>query len=147
MTAEQMAESIAKRGAKAVAAEMNQGKGLATWSYVQDRVASGELPWLKIAAELKPYTDAGNAEGLDNALADALPKSPEQVLGMLGASFRPDRVCSGGQFIEAPKQTVIDFLKKAQNAVQGVQKPAIVESKQKCLSEIETSMKALTSAR
>jgi hypothetical protein len=143
MAAPQVSDAIAKRGAKVVAAEMNHGKGPTTWSYVQEHVAAAEPSWLEIAAKLKPYTDAGNSEGLDNALADALPKAPQHVLGMLGETFHADRVCSGGQFIEVPKEKVIDFLKKAQVAVKDVHDPSLAKNKEKCLGEIETSLKAL----
>jgi len=144
VTAQQVADSIAKRGAKSVANELNRERGLTSWSYIQDRVASGELSWLNVAAKLRPFTDAGNAEGLDNAVADALPKAPAQVLGMLGESFHASRVCSGGQFIEVPKATVVGFLKRAKAAVGGVGEPALAKSKEKCLSEIDTSLKALS---
>jgi hypothetical protein len=144
-SAPKLSDAIAKRGAKAVAAEMNKGKGPATWAYLQDRVAAAEPSWLEIAAKLKPYTDAGNAEGLDNALADALPKAPRQIVGMLGETFPADRVCSGGQFIEVPKEKVIDFLKKARAAVIEVHDPALEKNREKCLSEVETSLKALDS--
>jgi hypothetical protein len=126
----QVSDAIAKRGAKVVAFEMNHGSGPVAWSYVQDRAATGELPWLKIAAQLRPYSDAGNAEGLDNALAGALPKAPQSVLGMLGGSFHADRVCSGGQFIEVPKEKAIDFLKKAQAAVKEVRDPALAKNRE-----------------
>jgi len=144
ITAQQMADAIAKQGAKTVAARLNSGKGIATWNYVEDRVASGSIPWLKIAVVLKPYTDAGIAEGLDNSVADALPKAPEQVVGMLGETFHADRICSGAQFIEVPKKTVLDYLKSARVAVQKIADPTLTKKRDSCLTEINSGIKDMS---
>jgi hypothetical protein len=144
ITAKQMVDAINKQGAKTVATKMNINKGIATWNYVEDRVASGSIPWLKIAVELKPYTDAGIAEGLDNSVADALPKAPEQVVGMLGETFHTDRICSGAQFIEMPKKTVLDFLKKARIAVQEINNSTLAKKRDACLSEIDSGIKDMS---
>ena len=144
ITAQHLVDAIAKQGAKTVAARLNGGKGIATWNYVEDRVASGSILWLNIAVLLKPYTDAGIAEGLDNSVADALPKAPEQVVGMLGETFHADRICSGAQFIEVPKKTVLDFLKRARRAVQKIADPTLTKKRDSCLTEIDSGIKDMS---
>jgi hypothetical protein len=93
---------------------------------------------------LKPYTDAGIAEGLDNSVADALLKAPEQVVGMLGETSHADRICSGAQFIEVPKKTVLDFLKRARRAVQKIADPTLAKKRDSCLTEIDSGIKDMS---
>ena len=50
---------------------------------IADRAATGDVRWLKIAAALLPYADAGNSKSLQNDVAHALPRAPEQVLNLL----------------------------------------------------------------
>src|SRR5689334_574509 len=47
---------------------------------VLDRIASGDRRWLALVPRLAPGTDAGTAEGLRIAVAQALPRNPRAVL-------------------------------------------------------------------
>ena len=46
--------------------------------------------------------------------------------------------CGGGQFIDVPKITIINFLKKARVAVKKIHEPELKEKKQSCLNKIDS---------
>ncbi len=130
LSADKVQADINTIGAKAVVKRLTHSQGGLhnQWNSLEDGVASGSEKRLRIASEVKPYTDAGTSEGLGNAMADALPKNPRQVLALLGNDFTVENTCSGGQFIETPVRKVRAYLRDAKTAVAKVEDPALRRS-------------------
>ncbi|NIA03659.1 MAG: hypothetical protein GWP12_03925, partial [Nitrospirae bacterium] len=55
---------------------------------VTSGIESGDPSWLKVAAALKPYSDAGASLSINYAVARALPKAPERVLALTTHGFK-----------------------------------------------------------
>src|ERR1700682_4833923 len=72
----QLRRAIGQRGAAKVAEELSHQQNADRGDAIADHVATGSVIWLDIAKQLRPYTDAGATEGLENALAEALLRNP-----------------------------------------------------------------------
>lgn len=144
-TVEQVEKAIQERGASAVVDELNHQEGTSAWESIEDRVATGNGRWLRIAQQLRPYTDAGTSESLDNSIAEALPKNAEGVLAMLGKDqskeFTTDRVCSGETFIEVSRTTLRRHLRAGITAVEKVNDPKLQPVKEACVAALNRDLK------
>ena len=58
----------------------------AQWDHVVRGIASGDRGWLRVYAALRPSADAGPSEDLGDAIYDAIPHHPFDVLPLLAAS-------------------------------------------------------------
>ena len=84
-SANNVLSAIHVRGPKRVLMEYVSGKGQ-VWRQIIRKIQSGDPRWLAVAAAFKPASDAGYSEDLNFAVAEALPKNPQGVLG--SPSFR-----------------------------------------------------------
>jgi hypothetical protein len=94
LTADQVLEQIARRGPGPVLWELFDRE--AEWDIVLEKISSGDPIWLKVAARFLTASDAHATEDLHDAIGDAIEKSPELVLEMIGEtrnSFRLEDVC------------------------------------------------------
>lgn len=69
------------------------------FSRVITGIESADPSWLKVAAALKPSSDAGASLSLNYAVASALPKAPDRVLALIQQGFKMDDICTS-PFIE-----------------------------------------------
>ena len=73
------------------------------WGRMITRISSGDISAISLVRELAKGTDAGTSEDLTISLAEALPKAPRHVLGVLtpdgNSNLSSSRVCSA-PFIE-----------------------------------------------
>ena len=106
------------------------------WDVVLEHVASGAQEWLEVAALLHPATDAGSAEMLHEALADALEKEPERVLRMIGQPFDSDFVC----FLSIePYDTAREAIRALDRRIQrvaGVKHPELAAVRDGCVASL-----------
>ncbi len=144
-TLEQVEKAIQDRGAPAVVDELNHQQGTSAWESIEDRVAMGNGRWLRVAQQLRRYTDAGVSESLDNSMAEALPRNAEGVLAMLGTDqskdFTSERVCSGETFIEVSKSRLRRHLRAGVTAVEKVSDPKLQHVKEACVAALNHDLK------
>jgi hypothetical protein len=138
---EQLNKAIQDRGAAKVVEELNSQKSSTVWESIEDRVATGKERWLDVAKALRVYSDAGVSEGLDNAVAEALPKNAAGVLGVLGndraKEFTVERICSTQTFIEVPRAARLRHLEASLVAVQRVEATPLKGVKQACIAALD----------
>ena len=135
-----MQRVLATRGpTEAVAAMTANGD----WGRLIARISSGDADAISLVRELANGTDAGTSEELTISLAEALPKAPLNVLGVLIPdrnsllSFR--RVCSA-PFIEDSPSHQRMYKAAALRAVRRVGRsriPDLVRSSDPCIAEMK----------
>ncbi|HEX4739168.1 MAG TPA: hypothetical protein VH331_16580 [Allosphingosinicella sp.] len=130
-----VARMIDARGARHAVQALDRGGEQTRFDAVLDRVAAGDRRWLALVPRLAPGTDAGTAEGLRIAVAEALPKNPRAVLRLVAKTFTVEDVC-GFPMIEPTQRETRAYFRAALPAVQAVTDPALRPAKQQCLAEL-----------
>jgi hypothetical protein len=133
----QVRASLERDGPAATVKRLTDAK---QWNAVLDGIGRGEAGWIAIAPLLAKGTDAGTAEGLGIALAEALPRAPGAVLHVLDRGDGPvlgaSRVCSA-PFLE-PKPGVVEaYRPKAIAAVTSIRAPSLRAARDACLSALK----------
>jgi len=141
-TPEQLTQRIHKLGVKTVvktlASENTHATDQSEWEYIIGNIATGESAWLKIVPQIAPATDAGFAEDLGTALAQAIPKNVDGVMAVIDDRVLPIntmRVCSMPLYNESAAEQNDYFVK----SVQALYKSNMVQA-QKCLSILVTTV-------
>lgn len=101
MTPKNVLENIHDSGAKKYIHDLAKENAMATstsqWEAIVKGLSTGEAEWLQIVPLIARYTDAGFAEDLATALAQALPKNVAGVMNVLDEQLPPvsiGNVCS-----------------------------------------------------
>jgi len=104
---------------------------------VLDRIASGNVAWVRLAPGLARGTDAGDSTGLTVALARALPRNPAAVLAALdeGPVIGPEAVC-GVPFIEPSSKEIREYLDVAIPAVTRIEPSVRVPHRSSCVDAL-----------
>jgi hypothetical protein len=105
------------------------------YDIVLEHIAEGSNGWLRIAAEIAPFTDAAFSEGLRVALADALVENPAGVLRLIGSEEHFDQAC-GYPFVRQTDQYLRKHQKAALAALNRVRTPALEEKKAACRKQL-----------
>ena len=107
---------------------------------VLDGVSSGDPQWLMLVTKIYAGTDAGAAESLRIAVAEALPKNPAGVLRLI-LRVQPERArlswfrsSCGYPMIEPTDKEMRTYFKAAIPALQAVREPALQRAKKACLT-------------
>jgi hypothetical protein len=106
------------------------------------RVESGDSDWLGLAARLKPVSDAGVSLMLDQAVAAALPRAPDQVLGIavagdVAGTFSLRVLCSGRVFlVDEPRRRVFAWFEKTERALLKLRATNLAAKRTECLSHL-----------
>jgi hypothetical protein len=141
----QLHEAIAARGIAQVADELNRQNDPDPWNSIEEHIATGAPAWLNLAMQLRAYTDGGASLGLENAVAEALPKNPNAVLKMLGTDrvkeFTVQRVCSAETFIETPESKLRRHLQQSRIVVEHVTDPQLQQAKRACAEVLNAALK------
>jgi hypothetical protein len=103
---------------------------------IRNRVATWNDRWLRVVKELLTYTDAGMSEGLDDSMAEALPKTPR-----ISKTFMVSRICSVETFIEVSRATLRRHVRASIAAVQTVSNPDLQTVRQACLTTLKRDLK------
>jgi competence protein ComGC len=132
----QVENAIQEKGAANVVQELNRQASSTAWESIEDNVATGNVRWLNVAKQLRQYTDASTSLGLENALAEALPKNASGVLAILGTDqskeFTIQRVCSGETYIEPSTTELRRHLKASITALEKVSDPQLQTNRSAC---------------
>ncbi|WP_123336240.1 hypothetical protein [Erwinia sp. JUb26] len=138
ITPGQVLDRIQHQGVKRVvdnmASENATAESESEWEHVVKGIASGDDKWLKLASVLAPATDAGFAEDLGTALAQAMPYNVSGVMSVLNDSVIPVStkiICSMPLYNETVPERNDYFVK----TVQALYKNNTVKAK-KCLSQL-----------
>ena len=94
---ENIHDSGAKKYIHDLAKENARATSTSQWEAIVKGLSSGEAEWLQIVPLIARYTDAGFAEDLATALAQALPKNVAGVMNVLDEQLPPvsiGNVCS-----------------------------------------------------
>ena len=102
---------------------------------VLEGVASGDPRWLALVSRLDPGTDAGTAEFLRIAVAEALPKNPSGVLRFT-SQLPWFRYACGYPMIEPTKKAMRGYFARTIPALKAVRDPALARAKRICLTEL-----------
>ena len=119
LTADWVMQEIAKHGPKHAVTVMWDQK---RYSELLGNISAGKGEWIALAPKIVSGTDAGASEGLGISLAEALPKNPKAVLGILDqskATLSSGRVCSI-PFIEPEKDFLESYAKSALAAIEEI---------------------------
>ena len=130
-----VARMIDASGARRTVQALDRGGEHSRFDAVLDRIAAGDRRWLALVPRLAPGTDAGTAEGLRIAVAQALPRNPRAVLRLVPKTFPAEDVC-GFPMIEPTQSETRSYFRAALPAVQGVTARALRPAKQQCLAEL-----------
>lgn len=122
MTAAHLADLIAADGAGHTVAVLTGPADPTGLEPVFAGVATGDPAWLSVVPLLRPVVDGEYAEGLADALSQALPINPHGVLGALHASGGASELTC-----EATDDATVMV------AVEGVSDPALQAAKIECL--------------
>lgn len=105
------------------------------YDIILEHIAEGSPGWLRIAAEIGPYTDPRFSEGLRVALADALVENPASVLRLIGTEEHFDDAC-GYPFIRQTEHYLQLHQHAALLALRRVHTPALQQKKAACRQQL-----------
>ena len=141
ITPEVVNELVKKYGAKKAVQKLadrhpaDTGTALGDYDRVLDGVASGDPRWLALVPRLAPGTDAGTAEAIPIALAEALPKNPAGILRLINRDESWLDACSY-PVIEPTRREIRAYFRVAIPAVRKVSDPALRHARGLCLTEL-----------
>lgn len=122
---------IRSRGAAKIVEELYAPGG--RWSSVMAEIYEGSADWLTVASALRPGTDGGASEELDEAVFLALGRAPEAVLGLLKRhEFRLAFVCSANIEVDYSVDESRRFIEERLRALGRVNDPALAETRTQC---------------
>ncbi len=131
---------VKDEGAKAVAEEL--WKENDTWNEVMTNVGRGDPQWLKVAASLRPGTDGGAAEMLDEAVFLALKPAPLAVLNLLKShEFETTSVCSSNVGADYPAAKSRRFIALRIKVLESVSEPTVREMRDQCLAGLRAALR------
>ena len=115
----------------------------ATWDLVLKGVSSGRADWLRVAKELRPFTDAHSSETLEMAIEDALLPAPKLALELFGVEACGDSSLA----MEEPSSLahVLREVAKRKKAVATVQSQSLASTKKECLRLLDETAKSAPS--
>jgi len=138
MTPKIVLENIHDSGAKKYIHDLAKENAMATstsqWEAIVKGLSTGEAEWLQIVPLIARYTDAGFAEDLATALAQALPKNVAGVMNVLDEQIPPvsiGNVCSMPLYNE----TVAEQNEYVVKAIQALYKNDTPQAKE-CLRQL-----------
>lgn len=117
-----------------LAKENSRATSSSQWESIVEGLSSGQAEWLQIVPLIARYTDAGFAEDLTTALAQALPKNVAGVLNVLDEKIPPvsiRAVCSMPLYSE----TVAEQNEYVVKAIQALYKHGTPQAKS-CLTQL-----------
>lgn len=120
------------------------------WSDLLRHISAGEIGWIIYVPLFVSGTEAGQANQLTIALAEALPKSPHAVLSLEYSFVSLRRVCSL-PFINPDRDFIKQYTQDVAAAMQGIDDPYMRMDKDICMNRLknsaEAAQKRLDSAR
>lgn len=133
-TPKALSRSIETDGATRAAQALSEQQ----FEAILSRAERGDAHWLRAIAAWRPGTDDGRAEGIDEALSDALQTNPAEVLTLINAYPdlpRPMWLCED-RAIEPSQAAHARFMRRATGAVQAVRAPSLRLIRDQCLAAL-----------
>jgi hypothetical protein len=143
LRADQILADIKHRGAQEVLKGFwkQDGSFGPKWDEIADRVARGGKDWLQVAAALRPATDAGASETLDEAVFLALKPSPVKVLRLLReGTFETQAICSSIIGIDYDETESRRFIQERIEVLAGVSEPSVRGVREECLKGLRGAL-------
>ena len=112
----------------------------AEFDKVLSGVESADPAWLRIAVELRQFSDAAASEDLDSSVALALPKAPERVLALVGHGFDLEFICTS-PFIEPEPGVAEAYERKALASLAAVRSPPLKALAAECSKRVRLPSK------
>jgi hypothetical protein len=139
LRAENLLADVNARGARAVVATLRSDTSL--WDQVMTNIGHGSRQWLEVAAALRPGTDAGASEALDEAVFLALRSAPTRVLQMLkNGTFDTTIVCSSNIGTDYSGAQSRRFIKDRMKVLKGVSDANTLAVRDQCLAGLRTAL-------
>lgn len=130
---------IRHQGARAVAAKLWSDN--ARWDKVIGNIGHGSRDWLQVAAALRPGTDAGASEALDEAVFLALKAAPASVLRLLEVgTFESDTVCSSNIAIDYTAAQSRQFISDRIKTLENFSEPSTLAERDQCLARLRAAL-------
>lgn len=130
---------VKTQGAPAVVAKLWADN--ARWNQVMANIGQGSHEWLQVAAGLRPGTDAGASEALDEAIFLALKHAPVTVLRLLkDGTFETSTVCSSNIGADYTATQSRHFIKERIRVLDKMSDPAIEPARAQCLAALRTAL-------
>jgi hypothetical protein len=112
------------------------------WGEVMKRISTGQQAWLDVAVALRPGTDAGASETLEDAVFLALKPSPVAVLRLLaGHPFDTVFVCSGNIADEYSEKEARRFIRDRIKILTGVSDPTVRAARDECVKRLRAALR------
>jgi hypothetical protein len=136
LSAANVAADLTTIGPRKTVTKMVEG---GDWPRAMAAISRGSHDWIDLAPQLARGTEAAGAEGLDLALANALPVAAADVLAVIDLQRGPEigvqRVC-GAPFAADGKRDVPAYIASARAAVMAVPPLGLESARQACLREL-----------
>jgi len=112
------------------------------WSYVSEKIATGQPEWLQVAKALSPRADGAFAEELSTDLASALLHSPRNVLQLLKQTSG-SRILTSTNVCDAPfpspgKQWLRQYKWRVIKSVSSIREPELKKVRNECLKTLHS---------
>lgn len=104
---------------------------------VMNGIATGDSAWLAVAEKVTPAS-ATAAASVSIALASALPRAPDRVLGILGQKYPVEDVC-GIPFLRPDSGLVASYHDEAAAALSRVRSPALARVREECRTTLDSA--------
>lgn len=111
------------------------------FDHVMSGIESGDPSWLKVAAALKPFSDAGASLSLTYAVAHALPKAPDKVLALTRQGFKVDDICTS-PFIEPEPGVAEAYERETLKALATVKDASLAPVAAACAKQVRPDREA-----
>ncbi|MHA6910302.1 hypothetical protein ACQUJS_18050 [Ralstonia pseudosolanacearum] len=114
------------------------------WDAILKGIASGDDDWLRVYEALRRVADAAAGEDLGDAIYDALPQRPFEVLSLLGAESgaTPQQLCTFTFESKRPAKGVSAHLSRLGQALDRASSTTQREVASACRLGIEATRKA-----
>ncbi|MEF9417070.1 hypothetical protein ACI2S3_20135 [Ralstonia nicotianae] len=114
------------------------------WNAILKGIASGDDDWLRVYEALRRVADAAAGEDLGDAIHDALPQRPFEVLSLLGAESgaTPQQLCTFTFESRRPAEGVGAYLGRLGQALDRASSTTQREVASACRLGIEATRKA-----
>jgi hypothetical protein len=130
---------VKAQGARTVVAALWSDNG--RWNQVMANVGDGKPEWLEVAVALRPGTDAGAAETLDEAIFFALKTAPVAVLQLLkDGRFETSLVCSSNIGTDYTPTESRRFIGDRIKVLSGLSDAKILATRDQCLAGLRTAL-------
>jgi len=142
VTREEVRLAFYTYSAPAIVRKLLEGDA-ANWNMILDKIIEGDKDWIIDATTfIAPGTDAAATTGLIAAMAYGLSKNPEAVLlqevAGLGVSMLD--ICTM-PFLEPTYEFVVSYGKETLAALQQVDKPYLIDSRDTCIRRLRETLK------